>query len=158
MLLIDGRELTYTSRHGRHLLCSVRVTVEPTIPPTMETILPCRVTIHNFCLLGLVKGYAEDLPVATNLNWPQHNVQMVAICKDPMEQALTLRVGSTIGTFTAVEADQMAGWKQVTGCPAATRTGARAPAVTVPLRKKKLSWARGDLETGCSAALVRIQH
>lgn len=70
VLLVNGRELTCTDRHERVLMSSVQVTAEPVIPPQTETALLCQATARNFCLLGLVEGYQEHIPIATSLNRP----------------------------------------------------------------------------------------
>lgn len=82
---------------ARFLLSDVQVTCKVMIPPRIETTLPCLVTTRKFCPLGLVEGCAESLPVATSLNQPKSNGQMVARCMNPIEQPLILRAGSTIG-------------------------------------------------------------
>lgn len=74
-LQIHGRELICTNRHGRLPLSNIQVTRAVVILPRTKMAL-CRVTAKDFCLLGLVEGWLESLPVATNLNWPQKNGQM----------------------------------------------------------------------------------
>lgn len=47
------------------------------------------------------------LLIATSLIRPQTDGQMIARCLNPMEQPLTLREGSSIGTYTAVDTGQI---------------------------------------------------
>lgn len=59
ILLVDGRELTCTDRHGRLLMSNVQV---------IQTALLCRVTARNFCPLSLVESHPEYLPFVTSLS------------------------------------------------------------------------------------------
>lgn len=69
--------------------------------------IQCHVTAGNFCLVGLMEGQPGNLPIASSLYQPGESVQIVPRCINPTEQHLTLKVGSTIATFTGVEVDQV---------------------------------------------------
>lgn len=81
MLLVDGETLTYTDRHGRLLINSVKVTRE--------------VVIHSQELLslGLISGQPHHLLLATNVNRPQRNGKMITTCRcmNPTEHSVILK-------------------------------------------------------------------
>lgn len=88
-------------------MSSIKFTREVVILPRTETTLLCPVTSRSFCFLRLIEKRSESLHMATSLNRPQKNGQIVARCIISTKQPLTLRAGSTIGTFTAAEAEQV---------------------------------------------------
>lgn len=70
-------------------------------------IIQCRVTAQNFCPIRLNEGQPGTLPTESSLNQPEENGRVVARCMNCTEPYLTFKAGSTIGTFTGVEVDQV---------------------------------------------------
>lgn len=69
-VIVDGRELTCTDRHGRLLISHVHVVKRQVIAPGTEAALLCRLSIHNHPPLGLIESQSSELPIASSLNCP----------------------------------------------------------------------------------------
>lgn len=75
------------------------------VPLRTEMNIQYRVTVRNLCPIGLIEGQPGGMPVATSLNQPEKNGQLVARYFNFTEQPMRLSAGSTIVMFTGVEED-----------------------------------------------------
>ena len=74
-VIVDGRQIECTDRHGRQLASSIQVIRETTIPPETEMTLQCRVTAREYCPVGLIEGRTDGLCLATSVNRPDHQAE-----------------------------------------------------------------------------------
>ena len=102
-VVVDGKEIECTDRHGRRLICSVQLVRDTTIPPETEMALPCRVTAKEYSPMGLIEGKTDGLLLASSLNCPDSHGKVMIRCMNPASQPLQIRAGTTVGTYTAVD-------------------------------------------------------
>ena len=102
-VVVDGRPIECTDRHGRKLTCTVQIVRETTIPPKAEMTLQCRVAARECSPVGLIEGKTDNLLLATSLNCPDPDGRVVVRCINPASQPLKVKAGTTIGVYTAVE-------------------------------------------------------
>ena len=107
VLRLDGQEVKCTDRQGRLLTNHIQAIRRETLPPRSEKTILCRVTSRNFCPLGMVEALPEGVPVATSLNRPNQQGQLVVRCLNPSEQPIELKSGTVIGTYTSVEEQEV---------------------------------------------------
>ena len=102
-VIVDGRQIECTDRHGRRLSSSVQLIRETTIPPETEMTLQCRVTAKEYCPVGLIEGKTDGLCLATSVNRPDHQGRVMVRCLNPAGQPLQVRAGTTVGIYTSIE-------------------------------------------------------
>ena len=103
LLKIGGRELACTDRHGRLLETKVQAVRKVTIPASAEMTVQCRVTTRNYYPLGVIEGETEGVLLAASLNRPDRAGRVMVRCLNTTNQPLTLAAGTTVGTYTGVE-------------------------------------------------------
>ena len=101
-LVMYGRSLLCTDRHGRQLTCSIQVIRDTSIPPGTEMMVTCRVTSRDYTPQGVVEGTDRRLLVAASLNRPGQKGRLRVRCLNPMECPLDLQSGVVIGSYTGV--------------------------------------------------------
>ena len=103
LLKIGGRELACTDRHGRLLETRVQAVRKVTVPANAEMTVQCRVTTRNYYPLGIIEGETEGVLLAASLNRPDRAGRVMVRCLNITNQPLTLAAGTTVGTYTGVE-------------------------------------------------------
>ena len=79
-VVVDGRQIECTDRHGRRLTSSVQLIRETTIPPETEMTLQCRVTAREHCSVRLIEGRTDGLCLGTSVNRLNHQGKVMVCC------------------------------------------------------------------------------
>ena len=160
-VVVEGRELMCTDKHGRFLTTKVQVVKEVVIPPCSESTVLGRVTAKRHWSLGLVEGREGGPLVAASISRPDTDGRLLLRCMNLTNQPLCVNAGSVVGSFVGVdEADvedpagvQIGSMGQATECLVGTEN-------EVPEHLKALFEAarvncQTELELGQLAALLR---
>ena len=155
-VVVDGRQIECTDRHGRRLTSSVQLIRETTIPPETEMTLQCRVTAREHCPVGLIEGKADGLCLATSVNRPDHQGRVMVRCLNPANQPLQVKAGTTIGVYTSVDEGDISPAELPEKCLA--RQGAGLPHHLVDLyTQAKENCESQSQERQLSALLIQYQ-
>ena len=122
-VIVDGKQIECTDRHGRQLSSSVQLIRETTVPPETEMTLQCRVTAREYCPVGLIEGKADGLCLATSVNRPDHQGRVMVRCLNPAGQPLQVKAGTTLGIYTSIEEDDINEAELPGECPAQHEAG-----------------------------------
>ena len=103
VVTIGERELVCTDRYGRLMASRVQTVKKVTIPPRTEVALSCRLTSHNHVPEGIIESLSDKVVLASSVNRPGVKGAVIVRCLNPTSQPLELPAGTTIGTFTSID-------------------------------------------------------
>ena len=103
VVTIGERELVCTDRYGRLMASRVQTVKKITIPPRTEVALSCRLTSHNHAPEGIIESLNDKVVLANSVNRPGVKGAVIVRCLNPTSQPLELPAGTTIGTFTSID-------------------------------------------------------
>ena len=107
VIQLGGHEVKCTDRLGRLLFNRIQALKGEVIPPRSEVTLLCRVASKSYCPVGLVEPLPGGVPLATSLNQPDEKGRLIVRCLNPTDQPVELKNGTTIGTYTGVEDEEV---------------------------------------------------
>lgn len=62
-----------------------------------------KVTTKNYCIMRLIEGQIEGMPIAASLSTPDHTGQVSIKCMKPTEEPFRLAAGGVVESSTGVE-------------------------------------------------------
>ena len=89
------------------MIAKVQVWKSTVIQPGTEVSVVCRISTRNYPLLGLIEGCDHQLPVACSLNRPGIQGRVLVRCVNPGLHPLELKAGQIIGSYMAVEEEDV---------------------------------------------------
>jgi transposase InsO family protein len=102
ILTMGDRDLTCTDKLGRILMCKVQVPKQLEILPGREVNVRCRLVSQNFSPLGTIERQSDTVLIAASLNAPNKKGEVMVRCMNPGRDTLTLKSGTTVGTYTSI--------------------------------------------------------
>ena len=109
-LAIQDQLLPCTNRCGAMLSNKVQVASTVVVPPGAEAQLVCRLTSPPATNTGLVEHFSENDPkvvIAATLTQLNQQGKFLVRCLNPRQTPITLRAGTTLGTYTPITSDQI---------------------------------------------------
>ena len=109
-LAIQDQLLPCTNRCGAMLSNKVQVASTVVVPPGAEAQLVCRLTSPPAANTGLVEHFSENDPkvvIAATLTQLNQQGKFLVRCLNPRQTPITLRAGTTLGTYTPITSDQI---------------------------------------------------
>ena len=73
------------------------------VPARTEVAVRCRLATQNFCPLGIIEGRPKGSPLATSLNEPGADGNVLVRCVNLNPQPLTIYSGTTVSAYTSVK-------------------------------------------------------
>ena len=110
LLMIGEHVLQCVNRTGLPLSAKIQVRQTVTLPAASELQVTCRLTQETAHNTGMTENLpTEDLGVRTaaSLVTVDNKRRLVLRCINPHAQPVTLNAGTTVGTFSAITADQV---------------------------------------------------
>jgi transposase InsO family protein len=106
---IDGKQLACTDKFGNPLSSKVQVLKSTEIPPGAESSVTCRLVHFVSGQQGLVEGgLHSQVAVAACLVTPAADTYKLPVrCYNPASHPITLSAGSVIGSYVAINEDQI---------------------------------------------------
>ena len=105
-VLIEGKEVRCTDRHGRQLVSEIQVERPVILEPHTEQMVLARVISPNYCPVGLVESGGQQVPIATSLSTPDSKGCLWVRGINLGSHSIQLKQGEPLGTYTAVAGEQ----------------------------------------------------
>ncbi|XP_067945087.1 uncharacterized protein [Watersipora subatra] len=164
VISLGNRQLTCTDKYGRIMVSNVHAWKKVTIPPLSEVRVTGKISARNYVPMGLIEGSDPHLPVACSLNRPGEGGDVTIRCLNPGRQPIELGAGHVIGSYTAVEEEDIQTdlWsgpehgsldESGVGC-ATVKTGKAVPGHLVELYQQALPGCRHEGEKQSLAHLL----
>ena len=110
ILSLGGQQLQCTDKTGGLISTKVQILRETLVPAATELQLNCRLIGHPSERTGVIEHHHEDdlgVRIAHTLTHVQTNGNVTVRCINPHSSPVTLRAGTTIGLFSAIQEDQI---------------------------------------------------
>ena len=135
-LIMNGKTLRCTDRHGSELISKVQVISDVNLPPRSEKLISCRLSNPICSDVGLVESTVATntlgVVLASSVSSYESDGKLVVRCLNPLDQKVSLHAGSVIGQCTSLDKAQLVEETQV-GCVTGDKFALNSPDLQQPV-------------------------